>query len=51
MYTAARVDLPAAVFFGYSLDDQRITLILSVRLSSPGRHLKTFGFDVAEGRF
>ena len=25
-------------------------LVLSVRLSSPGRHPKTSGFDVAEGR-
>ena len=26
------------------------TRVLSVRLSTPGRHPKTFGFDVAEGR-
>ena len=27
-----------------------LNLVLSVRLSTPGRHPKTSGFDVAEGR-
>ena len=39
------------VHMGVQLCTQRTRVhVLSVRLSSPGRHPKTSGFDVAEGR-
>ena len=44
-----RLPLPAVKYLGtaYTIDPLPL---LSVRVSTPGRHPKTFGFNVAEGR-
>jgi hypothetical protein len=51
----ARIGVDGAERASSERIDERIftakfTRVLSVRLSSPGRHPKTSGFDVAEGR-